>query len=159
MNLLRIFKNSLRLPNKQALFSLNRENMRDTMVYILILIFILCLPDAVRIIYNFMTGESSVPTDVFIVQFTVLYPLMIIFLMVAGVSLHACTAYVIRSLSKRKLAYQQLWKMTSYALTIPILLLITFRMLTIEQTWINLIPFIVSHLLLYKMITVFPKRG
>ncbi|GAA0468164.1 DUF1189 family protein [Alkalibacillus silvisoli] len=158
MGLIRIFKNSIKLPSKKALFALNRENMRDTMSYILILMFLVCLPDAIRITSNYLTGERSIPADLFITQLIIVYPLLVAFLMVAGVSFHAGIAYIMRHVTKRKLAYQQLWKMTAYALTIPVIILIVLRIIQYDSSIIILIPFLLLHVLLFQMITVFPRR-
>ncbi|MDV2581920.1 DUF1189 family protein [Alkalibacillus haloalkaliphilus] len=158
MSLVRIFKSSLKLPSKKALFSLNRESMRDTMIYILVLMFLICLPDATRITYNYLIGERSIPVDLFITQLIIIYPFLVAFLMVAGVSLHAGIAYVTRSFMRRKLAFQQLWKMTAYALTIPVMLTIILRAFQLDSFLLLALPFILLHVLLYQMITVFPKR-
>ncbi|GEN46375.1 hypothetical protein AHA02nite_21510 [Alkalibacillus haloalkaliphilus] len=158
MGLVRIFKSSLKLPSKKALFSLNRESMRDTMIYILVLMFLICLPDATRITYNYIIGERSIPVDLFITQLIIIYPFLVAFLMVAGVSLHAGIAYVTRSFMRRKLAFQQLWKMTAYALTIPVMLTIILRAFQLDSFLLLALPFILLHVLLYQMITVFPKR-
>ncbi|MET3684390.1 phosphatidylglycerophosphate synthase [Alkalibacillus flavidus] len=158
MAITRIFKTSLKLPKKQALFSLNRETMRDTMVYLLLLMTLVCLPDTIRITYDFFSQEEVASPDLFITQLIVLLPFIITFLMVAGVTSLAGIAYGIRTLTKRKLAFQQLWKMTGYALTLPILIITIFRILQWSHWLLWIIPFILLYTLIYNMITIFPKR-
>lgn len=158
MTMARILRNSLKLPKKQALFALNRETMRDTMVYLLLLMTTLCLPDTIRITYRYLTEESGTSLDLFITQLIVLLPFIIMFLTVAGVSALAGLAYIIRTMTKRKLAYHQLWKMTGYALTLPILIVIIIRIMEWSHWLFTLIPLGLLYILLYKMITTFPKR-
>lgn len=159
MNLGSIFKNSLMLPKKESLFKLNRVSMRDTMVYIIILLFILFLPDMIQMIISYTERQTeNLPSELYIVQVILLYPLLIVFLMVAGVSLLAAIAIPIKNLLKRKLKYQQLWKMTAFALTIPILIYLVLRLFDVSNWYINILPIIFYLFLMSKMIMVYPKR-
>ncbi|MGM8216646.1 DUF1189 family protein [Bacillaceae bacterium W0354] len=159
MNLLTIFKSSLMLPNKDVLFRLNRVSMRDTMVYIIVLLFIMFLPDIIHTLAHFGDGDhDDLPTQLYIVQIVVLYPMLILFIMVAGVSLLSGIMIPIKNILKRKLAYQQLWKMTVYALTIPILFYLVLRIFQVNYWLINIIPILFFVILMVKMITVYPKR-
>lgn len=158
MNLLSIFKRSLMLPKKEALFSLNRVSMRDAMVYIIILLFILFLPDIVHDFIRSSSSDNSFLLEVFVVRLLVLYPLLILFIMVSSISLLSALIIPIKELLKRKLKYQQLWKMTVFALTIPLIIIFAFRILQINEWYINLLPLIIYFVLMIKMITVYPKR-
>jgi len=147
------------LPKKEALFSLNRVSMRDAMVYIIILLFIMFLPDIIFAFIDFKQIENrGLPQELFIVQIIVFYPLLILFLMVAGISILSGLTVPIKNLLKRKLKYQQLWKMSTFALTIPILIYLLFRIFQLNDWSINVLPMIIYFSLMIKMITVYPKR-
>ncbi|SEP94610.1 DUF1189 family protein [Piscibacillus halophilus] len=157
MKLSTILQNSLLLPKKDALFKLNRMNMRDTLVYINILFLILFLPDIIRFINNVKDAKGSIP-DVVIIQVVFLYPALMIFITTLIVTLLAGIAYFIRNIIKRKLAFHQLWKMTAYALTWPILLYLLIKIIDLNN-FLMIIPLLLYLLLITKMITIYPKRN
>lgn len=74
-----------------------------------------------------------------------------------GLSVLSGLAVILRNLLHRKLAYQQLWKMTAFSLTIPMIFYLIFRIFQIETVWINLLPLMIYFFLITKMILVFPR--
>ncbi|GEL78829.1 DUF1189 family protein [Tenuibacillus multivorans] len=158
MNIITIFKNSLQLPKKQALFRLNRMNMRDTLVYINILFFLLFLPYAIDFVLNVKEKSGSIP-DVVYIQVGFLYPALSLFITILTVSLLAVVAYGMRSALKRRLAYHQLWKMTAFALTIPIMIYFVINVFNIENFFLFILPILLFIYFFYKMITVYPRQN
>ncbi|MFD2637542.1 DUF1189 family protein [Piscibacillus salipiscarius] len=156
MKLGTILKNSLLLPKKDALFKLNRMNMRDTLVFINLLFLILFLPDAIRFVQNVKDTNGSIP-DVVIIQVVFLYPALTIFLTTLIVTALAGISYLIRNSLNRKLAYHQLWKMTSYALTWPIIIFLFIKIFMLNLLFI-LISIVIFLYLITKMILIYPKR-
>ncbi|MRG85713.1 DUF1189 family protein [Salinibacillus xinjiangensis] len=150
-------KNSFLLPKKEALFRLNRVSMRNTITYIVILLFLLFLPDVIQSVIHF-EGNTDIPRSMYILQLVVMYPFLIIFLSVAGISLLALGSYLLKMIFNRKLIYQQLWKMTTFALTIPLILYTLLKHNVGTNGLVNVIPIIILYVLIGKMITVFPKR-
>lgn len=158
MNFITILKNSLQLPEQKALFRLNRISMRDTMVYALILTFILVLPDIFHAFASYQEVDYfGMPRELYFIQLIILYPATIFLFVVIGLSILAGIATLLRNMLHRKLAYQQLWKMTAFALTIPMAIYFVFRIFQIETIWINLLPLLIYFFLMIKMITVFPR--
>ncbi|TFB24956.1 DUF1189 domain-containing protein [Filobacillus milosensis] len=157
MNLINILKYSLQLPKKDALFKLNRINMRDTFVYIIILFLLLFLPDAVQFVLDVKSARGSIP-DVVIIQVVFLYPALTIFITTLAITLLAGFAYLIKELLKRKLAYHQLWKMSSYALTLPIFFYLASKILNFDSLYIFLGLFIVFIFIMTSMIQVYPQK-
>lgn len=158
MELYYSLKNSLRLPKKEALFRLNRVSMRNAISYIVVLLFLLFLPELILMMIHFQGEAEGLPKDMYILQLIVFYPFWIVFLAIAGVSVLAAVSVLIKNLLHRKLAYQQLWKMTAFALTIPLLVYILLDLLPLHPFIIHGIPLGGLYYLIWKMIEAFPKR-
>ncbi|GAB2539159.1 DUF1189 family protein [Gracilibacillus alcaliphilus] len=156
MRLLAILQKSASLPKKEALFWLNRVSMRDTLVYLFLLFFIVFLPNVILLILRYEAGLSHISYSQYLLQIIVFYPFFTMFLVVASISLLALGAWLWRTLLRRKLAYQQLWKMTGFALLWPLLL---YQLLTFLPI---LDGFGMSAALLYfllvRMIMVYPAK-
>ena len=157
MNLITIFYKSIQLPKKEALFSLNRISMRDTLVYIFVVIFVLFLPELIHAIVNADVDVEGLDVGTYILQVLVYYPLFIMFIVVAGISLLAAGALLLKTVLNRRLAYQQLWKMTSFAVTVPLIIYTLFNLVQLNSTITNWLPIVIYYILMYKMISVYPK--
>ncbi|MGV3489349.1 MAG: DUF1189 family protein [Tuberibacillus sp.] len=155
MNIVHILKNSIALPKKETVYSLNRVSMRDTLIYIFLLILISSIPDIIRL---FLTGTFSQGAlkSVFYLQVFLFYPLYIIFIGVIGISLLAGIGTLIKQGLKRKLTYHHIWKMTAYAATLPLLLNTVEKVCGFNNVWINVILILLLFFYLYKMIVVYP---
>ncbi|SET99500.1 Protein of unknown function [Salinibacillus kushneri] len=149
-------KNSFLLPKKSALFRLNRISMRNTIVYISIILFLLFVPDVIQMIIQF--EHTNIPRSMYILQLCVIYPFLIIFLAVTGISLLAGISYILKGILRRKLAYQQLWKMTAFALTTPLILHVLFKHTIHFPLITNGLPLLVLYSIMYRMIITYPKK-
>lgn len=156
MKLTTIFRNSLLLPKKDALFKLNRISMRDTLVYIILLFLLLFLPDVINFVRNVQDVKGEIP-DVVIIQVLFLYPAITIFFTILIITVLAGISYLLRNILKRKLAYHQLWKMTSYALTWPIIIYLLIKVINLNQLF-ALPILILFFYLMTKMIQIYPKK-
>ncbi|RCW77219.1 DUF1189 family protein [Saliterribacillus persicus] len=157
MQLLNVFVNSSKLPNKQALFSLNRVGMRDTLVYLFLVFIVAFLPNVILSIISFPTREATIPFSLYILQLIVFYPLLMMFLVVSGVTFLTCGSWVIKVINKRKLAFAQLWKMTGYALTLPLFFYNLLYLLGIPIRWATIIFAIILYGIMFLTIRVYPK--
>ncbi|WP_234972619.1 DUF1189 family protein [Salimicrobium salexigens] len=151
-------KLSLRLPKKEALFQLNRKGITSTIGYLFVLLLVLFLPNIYSAITTFERELTEVARGLYMAQALVFYPLLIIFLIVAGVTIIAGGGLLLSKILKRKLRYQQVWKMTAYALTLPLVFSTLSTYIGLPD-YVTVLVFItpISYLL-YKMITVYPKR-
>ena len=120
MSLINIIKLSAKLPNKQALFALNRVPMRDTLVYLFCLFFVLFLPYTITNMIE--VYQNAISKSQLVLQVILFYPFFMMFLVIISISFLAVFALILRYLLGRKLAYQQLWKMTAYAILWPFVL-------------------------------------
>ncbi|SDJ80407.1 DUF1189 family protein [Salimicrobium halophilum] len=152
-------KLSLRLPRKDALFQLNRKGITSTIGYLFVLLLVLFIPNIYNAITTFERELTEVSRGLYMAQALVFYPLLIIFLIIAGVSILAGGGLFLSKLLKRKLRYQQLWKMTAYALTLPLTFSTVSTYIGVSEYVTVLLFFVPISYLLYKMITVYPKRS
>lgn len=150
-------KNSLRLPKKEAMFHLNRKGITQTIGYLFVLLFALFLPDMVFSIMYLETSVTEVSRGMYIVQFLVFYPLLIVFLILVGVSILAGGALLLCKALERKLSYQLLWKLTAYAATLPLILSVVLKYAAVPNVISALIFFILFSFYMYRMIIIYPK--
>lgn len=154
MGVLNALKLSLSLPNKKAVFQLNRVKTKDFFLYILLLHIFLGLPGAVNMLSEFIqSGELSAA---FLLAST-LYPFLIVTFGIVGISVLAAIGLLITTLLKRKLVYQLLWKMAMFATTTPIILYTLFDFLGMINGLVNTLLFVFFIFSLTKMILVYPK--
>ncbi|QTM98823.1 DUF1189 domain-containing protein [Sediminibacillus dalangtanensis] len=158
MELIKIFKHSIALPKKQAVFWLNRVSMRDTLVYIFLLIFVLYLPEGYALAFQKNLLLDSDLRSVFILQSITFYPMYVIFTGLVVISALAAGALLMARLLHRKLAFQHLWKMTAFALTLPLIIYTAIKLTGWGNGYLVLLLLVGLYLILYKMITVYPKR-
>ncbi|MGI8316318.1 DUF1189 family protein [Halobacillus mangrovi] len=149
--------NSLRLPKREAMFRLNRKGMTNTIVYLFILLAVLFLPDMIRTIRNLDTNLTEVSRGQYLVQVIVFYPMFILFLILIGVSMLAGVALLMRKALGRKLTYQQLWKLTAYAATLPLILTVVLKNIAIPDGVSAILFFLLFSFLMYRMITIYPR--
>ncbi|TGB02002.1 DUF1189 family protein [Halobacillus salinus] len=149
--------NSFRLPKKEAMFRLNRKGITHTIGYLFLLLAVLFLPDMIGTIIRLESDLTEVSRGLYLAQVFVFYPLLIIFLIIVGVSIFAGAAMVMKNVMGRKLAYQQLWKMSAYASTIPLILSVLLKNLAVSD-WISAVLFIgIFTFLIFRMIRIYPK--
>ncbi|KAB8127846.1 hypothetical protein F9U64_16965 [Gracilibacillus oryzae] len=158
MILISIIKNCAKLPRKEALFQLNRVSMRDTLVYLFLLFFITFLPNVILNIITFEADESVLSYSQFLLQVIVSYPFLMMFLVIASISVLAFPAFIIRTFLHRKLAYQQLWKMTGFALLFPLICYHILFYLPVSNNIAVLISILWLYVLMYRMIIIYPKK-
>lgn len=154
MGVLHAFKLSLLLPSKRAVFQLNRVKTKDFLSYIFLLHWLISFPNGARLINNSINNEAFSKESLLLL---VLYPLFIIFFGLIGITLLASIGLLIKTITKRKLVYQLLWKMTVYALTYSIILYTFFDVLGIIHWIVNLLVLSVFLLIFMQMILAYPK--
>lgn len=154
MGVLSALKLSLSLPSKKAVFQLNRVKTKDFFLYILFLHIVLGLPGVVGMLIEFISkGEMD---GSFLLAAT-LYPFLIVTFGIVGISLLATIGLMIRTVTKRRLVYQLLWKMAMYASTIPILIYTVVDLFGSVNWLVNLLLFGWFLFTFTKMILVYPR--
>lgn len=150
---------SLRLPKKEAMFHLNRKGITQTIGYLFLLLTILFLPDLIGTIIHLDSHLTEVSRGLYLVQVFVFYPMLIIFLILVGVSVLAGGALLLRKALRRKLSYQQLWKMTAYATTLPLIMSVLLENMNVPDGISALLFTGLIFFYMYRMIIIYPKAS
>lgn len=156
MSLINIIKLSAKLPNKQALFALNRVPMRDTLVYLFCLFFVLFLPYTITNMIE--VYQNAISKSQLVLQVILFYPFFMMFLVIISISFLAVFALILRYLLGRKLAYQQLWKMTAYAILWPFVLYQVILFLPISNYLGVTVCFVIYLIMMWQMIVIYPRN-
>lgn len=152
------FLNSIKLPNKQAMFKLNRTGMDITVVYMFILLFLVSLPTFIAQMTNpagAMASMNWVFALIYFFMFSYLPLTMIVFVLL---SIIAYIGTGIAKLLKRRLRFSLLWKMSAYLTTVPSLIYIVLAFIYPVSDQFLWVILIYTFILLIKVITVYPKR-
>ncbi|WP_085993803.1 DUF1189 family protein [Oceanobacillus senegalensis] len=153
-----VFKKSIQLPNKKALFSLNRVGLDIAVFYIFILLFIVSIPTLVDRMTDTTSFSSNINVLFKLIYFFIFYYLPLTIIVFALISIIAYFGKIITHIVNRKLHYSLLWKMTAFTLTIPLLLYSILAFFFSMNNLYLLLAFIYTMGLLVKMIMIYPKR-
>lgn len=152
------FVESIQLPKKKSIFKLNRVGMDAVVVYMFILLGIVSLPNLI----NQLRVGSELSADIgpffYLIYFFIFHYLVVVVLVFIVISIIAYIATKFTKISGRKLHYSILWKMVAFSTTLPFILytiLAFFYDLNDNFLWLS---FIYTFFLLYKIITIYPKR-
>lgn len=158
MTFWRIFTNSIKLPNKNAMRKLNQIGMDYTVFYMFFLLLIASVPSFIEQSIN-STGQSSqISFFFFILFFFMFFYLPFVLIIFGFLSLLAYVAVLVAKLLKRRLKFAFLWKLIAYSTTIP-LLLYTAIALFYDFSIIYLgLTAIYSLTIIIIIILSFPKR-
>ncbi|MFC3041062.1 DUF1189 family protein [Virgibacillus xinjiangensis] len=158
MVFLQAFINSIKLPNKKAIFQLNRIGMDITVVYMFLFLFLASLPSLVdQITSTGGLGDEMNLVLKFIYFFIFYYlPLVIIFFMLLSVMAYLGT--LIAKMLGRKLRFSILWKMSAYTTTLPLLLYTALAFFVPIHDLYLVLAALFTIGLLGRVITVYPKR-
>ena len=158
MILIETFINSLKLPNKQAMFKLNRIGMDIVVFYLFILIFIISIPQLVVELKVSEGLASGMPVVIKIIYFFMFYYLPLTIAVFIFISIMASIGVGVAKLLKRKLRYQIIWKLIAFTTTIPFLLYMSLASFFPIGSHYLLLAILYSFILLVLMILKYPKR-
>ncbi|MFS0864787.1 DUF1189 family protein [Fredinandcohnia sp. 179-A 10B2 NHS] len=158
VKLISTFIDCIKLPNKTAMKRLNRLEMRNTILFLLTLLFILALPIEINLLLDDSFKESDIPQNIYIIQVLIFYPFFMLFLGLAGITLLAGVGVVISKMVHRNIKFQLLWKLSAFALTKPILLFALFDQVFALNWIVNVL--IVGYLfwIIIRIILHYPRR-
>ncbi|HEX7064306.1 MAG TPA: DUF1189 family protein, partial [Bacillales bacterium] len=144
-------------PKKEPFFRLNRMRMSNAIVYLFCLMFIASIPGGVAFFLS--DHPADVPPTLFVLQFVFFYYVFFSFFGLLSLSVLALITLWLSKGLQRKLTYRQLWKMSAYAITLPLLLYTLAESLNVNNGFILSFLFLLSLGLVSRLITVFPKRS
>ncbi|WP_430789583.1 DUF1189 family protein [Virgibacillus flavescens] len=158
MILFNAFLQSIKLPSKNAVFALNRIGMDVTVLYMFIVMGIVAVPALI----DRITGSGIPGSDMAIffqlIYFFMFYYLPLTIIVFIALSIVAYIFTWIAAALKRKLRFPLLWKMGAYATTIPFILYSVIALLFSFDDSMLWVFFIYSIIVLFTVITVYPKR-
>lgn len=155
-----IFINSIKLPQKQATFTLNRVGMDVIIIYMFIMLAFASIPDLLVQIQTNATSVFYVQLFSLFIFFFIFYYLFLVFIVFASLSVIAYVGGLIARATKRKLRYQVLWKTAACITTIPILLFTVISFFyAIHTHTLFLVGMLLFHFIIFiRSILLYPKR-
>ncbi|MCG3420794.1 DUF1189 family protein [Oceanobacillus jordanicus] len=158
MKFRQVFLQSLKLPSKQATFSLNRVSMDVTIIYMFILLILVSIPAFIdRIVEN--SGVSAELNIAFlIIYFFIFYYLPMAVFVCIGVSIIAYIGFGLAKLMERKLQFPLLWKMSVFIATIPFIIYTIIALLLPVDDMLLGAFFVYILIMLFFIISIYPKR-
>lgn len=154
----RTFLESIKLPQKKALFKLNRTGMDIVVIYMFILLLFVSLPNLLQQIFNKADLSLEIDTFFLIIYFFIFYYLPMVVIVFLVISLIAYIGVGIAKIMKRKLRFAILWKMVAFTTTIPFTLYVLLALFFHLSDTFLLLSLLYTFILLIKMISIYPKR-
>ncbi len=158
MKLIQIYQNVLRLPSKEAVFSLNRVGVKGLLLYLSSIILVCMLQMQSTLISETVLQPQQDQVGTYIIQSLLLsfsYSAILIF---SGISIIASILLLVVHLMKRRLTYQILWKTTAYSFFLPFILSLLVDIL-FEMSMVSFLVFaVVLSFILMKIVFLYPKR-
>lgn len=154
-----IFKNSLKLPQRKAAFSLNRIGMDKIIVYLSFMIAILSIPGLIeQINANDKSSVTYVQTFFLLIFFFMFYYLITLLGLFIVLSLIAYIGSWIAKWTNRKLRYSILWKMAACITTIPIIVFTIIAFFHPLSILFLLYALLFHFIVFLRTIFIYPKR-
>lgn len=158
MKFIKILKESLLLPQKKAMFQINRIGMDQIMIYLFILFMVTSLHELIARLTSWsgLGGEMNIIFQ--LIYFFMFYYLILAILLLGVISFIAYLGRGIVRLANRKLYYGTLWKLTACSLTLPMLVFTLLSFIWSIPDWFLFIFFIYPVVLLIRMIFLYPQK-
>lgn len=153
-----VFKQSIQLPRKKAMFTLNRIGMDIVVFYMFILLCFVSIPSFIQQITQTNSYINDLNIVFQIIYFFIFFYLPLNLIVFSFLSLIAYIGIGLSKLMHRKLHYSILWKMCAFATTLPFIIytiIALFYPLSISFLWLFILYTLI---LLIKMISIYPKR-
>ncbi|MFA1819659.1 DUF1189 family protein [Virgibacillus oceani] len=158
MIFLQAFIYSIKLPNKNAIFKLNRSGMDITVIYMFILLLFVTVPSFI----DQWGGADNLTANMnflfFIIYFFIFFYLPLTMIVFLFLSILAYIAVKIAQLMGRKLRFSILWKMSAYTTTIPAVLYTAIALFVPVSNFFLLAAMLFIFVMLLAIISVYPKR-
>ena len=152
------FKESIKLPSKEAMFKLNRIGMDVVVFYLFILLLLVSIPSFIQQISQTNNYINDLNIVFQIIYFFIFFYLPLNMIVFFFLSLIAYIGLGITKLMHRKLRFSILWKMSAFSTTVPFVIytiIALFSPINIMFLWLFILYTLI---LLIKMISIYPKR-
>lgn len=149
-----LFIQSLQLPKKQAVFTLNRIGMDTVVFYLFILIAISSIPAYI----DQLQQNERLSVFFFTIFFFIFHYLVVAIVIFIILSIIAWIVSIIAKAAKRKLRFSILWKMTASATTIPFLLYTCIAFFYEVNSTFVVLAVLFMFIIVSKIIFIYPAR-
>jgi len=149
---------SLKLPQKKAVFALNRIGMDFTVFYLFLLLGLASLPALSDQIITNQTSTFHMHTFFLLIYFFIFYYLIFVLIVFSVISIIAFIVTLFARYVQRKLRFSLLWKMTAFTTTIPLILFSFVSFFYPLNSFFLAIVIIYIFFILIKIILIYPKR-
>lgn len=149
---------SLKLPQKQAVFTLNRIGMDITVIYLFFLLALASLPALLEQIIMNQVSSVHVNSFFFLIYFFIFYYLILVLIVFSALSVIAYIGSGITKMVNRKLHFSLLWKMSAFSITLPLLLFTVISFFYPLSYAFLAFAIIYIFFILLKIIFIYPKR-
>src|SRR5690625_178362 len=152
------FRESIKLPSKKSMFTLNRIGMDIVVFHMFILLFFVSIPSFIQQVTQANSYINDLNIVFQIIYFFIFFYLPLNVIVFSFLSLIAYIGLGITKLMKRKLRFSILWKMGAFTTTLPLIvytIVALFFPIDISFLWLFILYTLI---LLIKMISIYPKR-
>lgn len=152
------FINSLKLPQKKAVFTLNRIGMDIVVLYLFLLIAISSIPQFIQNITSLEQSATQIHPFFLSIYFFIFHYLILTTFIFITISLIAYLATLIARLMNRKLKYNIFWKMVGFSTTIPLIIFTVFSFFISESHLMLYLGIIYVFFNIFMIIRIYPNR-
>src|SRR5699024_178319 len=154
-----VFIQSLQLPKRKAVFTLNRIGMDVVVVYLFIFLAIASIPGLIdQLASNQVNSNVEIHPFFLLIFFFIFYYLIILLVFFTSISIIAYLGTLFATKTNRKLQFGLMWKMTAFATTIPIVAFTILSFFIPLSTIFLIVTSIFILLILLNIILIYPKR-
>src|SRR5699024_8184770 len=122
------FRESIKLPSKKAMFTLNRIVMDIVVFHMFILLFFVSIPSFIQQVTQANSYINDLNIVFQIIYFFIFFYLPLNVIVFSFLSLIAYIGLGITKLMKRKLRFSILWKMCEFTTTLPFIIYIILEL-------------------------------
>ncbi|MBM7632935.1 hypothetical protein [Geomicrobium sediminis] len=158
--MLDFLRNSIRLPQKEAVFTLNREGFGLPIVFLCFILLLVSLPLGVQMALSGENMAAEVALPIFLVFFFfVYYPFFVLSVLIplAAITL---LALLVAKFAHRKMNFFMLYKIAAFAAILPVIglgITILIGSALLETIWIG-ISIVYLTVILIRVVFIYPKR-
>jgi len=153
----RTFLDSLKIPQKNSVFKLNRIGMDIAVIYMFILLAIVSIPSLIEQIKINSTSTIHIHTFFLLIFFFIFYYLVLVICIFILISIYAYLGTKLAMVTHRRLHFSILWKMVAFSTTLPFIIytiIALFYPISNILIWIFLVY---TTLILIKIIMIYPR--
>lgn len=153
----KVFLNSMQIPRKKSVFTLNRVRMDIAVVYMFMLIAFASIPSLIEQIKDNSTSTFYVHIFFLLIFFFMFHYLIIVIGAFLLISIYAYIGTIIAKLTNRRLHFAILWKVVAFSTTLPFVIYTVLALFISIPNIFFWVCLIYIGLILVKIISIYPS--